>query len=210
MFPDDYHRYPEQYYNVFYLDEDPICAAQLHCDKHVVKMIGVTAQILSTVWHAREQPAERVSLDWGRPVGDTPPGELPHLNSLVLGHRVYRPAHADHPCVKWAGLYGGNYDWLYRLGVALLEEFTHRFNRVHACTPVVRALETVPPWLADTVGTWCDAPAVVSDLLQDDVVDQYRSFYKKGVLGAMVFTKRRPPAWLEGRATYLMVGENGF
>ncbi len=35
--------------NIFVLDEDPTIAAQYHCDKHVVKMVLETAQILSTV-----------------------------------------------------------------------------------------------------------------------------------------------------------------
>jgi hypothetical protein len=33
--------------NIFYLDSDPELAAQMHCDKHVVKMILETAQLLS-------------------------------------------------------------------------------------------------------------------------------------------------------------------
>ena len=34
--------------NIFILDEDPVQAAQLQCDKHVVKMIVESAQMLST------------------------------------------------------------------------------------------------------------------------------------------------------------------
>ena len=34
--------------NLFILDEDPTKAAQLQCDKHVVKMIIESAQMLST------------------------------------------------------------------------------------------------------------------------------------------------------------------
>ena len=34
--------------NIFILDEDPVVAAQLQCDKHVVKMIVECAQMLST------------------------------------------------------------------------------------------------------------------------------------------------------------------
>ena len=38
--------------NIFYLDRDPVVAAQLMCDKHVVKMILESAQILSTAHRA--------------------------------------------------------------------------------------------------------------------------------------------------------------
>ena len=34
--------------NIFYLDRDPVIAAQMMCDKHVVKMILESAQMLST------------------------------------------------------------------------------------------------------------------------------------------------------------------
>jgi len=35
--------------NIFVLDTNPITAAQMQCDKHVVKMVLETAQILSTI-----------------------------------------------------------------------------------------------------------------------------------------------------------------
>jgi len=34
--------------NIFYLDREPLSAARAHCDKHCVKMILETAQLLST------------------------------------------------------------------------------------------------------------------------------------------------------------------
>ena len=34
--------------NIFYLDKNPVVAAQMQCDKHVVKMILESAQMLST------------------------------------------------------------------------------------------------------------------------------------------------------------------
>ena len=34
--------------NIFYLHSDPALAAEMHCDKHVVKMILEYAQMLST------------------------------------------------------------------------------------------------------------------------------------------------------------------
>ena len=34
--------------NIFYLDKNPKVAAEMHCDKHVIKMVLEYAQILST------------------------------------------------------------------------------------------------------------------------------------------------------------------
>ena len=43
--------------NIFVLDEDPVVAATMSCDKHVVKMILETAQMLSTVAHSHGHEA---------------------------------------------------------------------------------------------------------------------------------------------------------
>jgi hypothetical protein len=39
--------------NIFFLDADPKQAAQMQCDKHVVKMVLETAQMLSTAARAQ-------------------------------------------------------------------------------------------------------------------------------------------------------------
>ena len=63
--------------NIFYVDKDPMIAAQMMCDKHVVKMILESAQLLST--------AHRV-LD-----GDD------YADSVGL----YKIAHKNHPSTIW-------------------------------------------------------------------------------------------------------------
>ena len=50
--------------NIFVLDEDPIKAAEYHCNKHVVKMILESAQMLSTVhWVYLEQEVKKLNPD---------------------------------------------------------------------------------------------------------------------------------------------------
>lgn len=195
----EYYRHPDQYLNVLYFDDDPEVAAKCHCDKHLGRMLIDACKILSTVWCS--QPLDEAQtfsvLDWGPPQGEAPPGEVKFLNSTLGGQRVYRPAHTNHPCVTWAALYGGNYDWLYRLGMALAAEHEYRLGRIHACVPVIRALEVMPPALRETIGTWCDAPAVVpSEFLSDAVNQSYKTYYRKEKLGLLQYTKREPPVWL--------------
>ena len=60
--------------NLFYTYEDPQAAAQMQCDKHVVKMILETAQMLSTAHRLSETP------------------QAPF---------VYKVTHANHPSSKW-------------------------------------------------------------------------------------------------------------
>ena len=37
--------------NIFFLDKDPVISAQMMCNKHVVKMILETAQMICTTHH---------------------------------------------------------------------------------------------------------------------------------------------------------------
>jgi len=71
--------------NIFYLDPDPRVCAGMHCDKHCVKMILETAQLLCT--------AHRV-LD-----GDE------SADSLGL----YKAAFKNHPCAVWVRECADNY-----------------------------------------------------------------------------------------------------
>lgn len=45
--------------NIFLLDKDPKLAAQYHCDKHVVKMVLETAQLLCSIHEQGEAPYRR-------------------------------------------------------------------------------------------------------------------------------------------------------
>jgi hypothetical protein len=107
--------------NIFVLDTDPRTCAQYHCNKHVVKMVLETAQILSTVLVAAGEDAP------------------------------YRPTHKKHPCVLWAGAAQANYAWLHRLGLELGLEYTHRYGKKHKSHTVIEELPAelsiLPPGL---------------------------------------------------------------
>ena len=94
--------------NIFYLDKDPKIATQMHCDKHVVKMILETAQMLST--------AHRV-LD-----GDE------YADSKGL----YKMTHRNHPCSIWVRSSDNNYKWMWDFYDNLLKEYTFRYDKHHA------------------------------------------------------------------------------
>ena len=192
--------------NIFYLDDDPVLAAQQHCDRHVVKMILETAQILSTVWHnAAAAGADNglVTLDWVPPDEATPPQELKWLRAELCGQRIYKPTHRNHPAVVWASMYGGNYAWLYKLGMALLDEYTYRYGRIHACLPVLRTLELLPPALLATADVYCDGYSIMDDQYKkQDVINSYRNYYLKAKEHILIYTRRTPPAWLGSAAVH--------
>ena len=85
--------------NIFVLDTDIETCAHYHCDKHVVKMILESVQILCTVLNKKGF--------------DTP----------------YKSTHQKHPCVLWAEESYDNFCWLRELTLALNDEYRFRFER---------------------------------------------------------------------------------
>lgn len=86
--------------NIFVLDSNPILCAQYHCDKHVIKMILESVQILSTVVR---------------------------LNGIDQGYRI---THQNHPAVKWVQESLTNWNWLKVLTFELNKEYRYRFDKI--------------------------------------------------------------------------------
>ncbi len=109
--------------NIFYLDKDPIRAAEMSCDKHVCKMIIESAQMLST--------AHRI-IDGIEYYGKTANGRKikrwkhPDKN---LETSLYLASHVKHPSTIWVMQSAYNYIWLYRHMMALNSQFRLRYNK---------------------------------------------------------------------------------
>ncbi len=186
--------------NVFYLDHDPAAAARAHCDRHVVKMILETAQLLSAAWHV--VAPKMVESGWFPPQGDVRPGNDPvgwHAFRLA-GQRIYAPSHLNHPCAVWARASTGNYEWLWRLGMELCAEYTHRYGKRHATEPILWTLEAMPPRLPQ--GPQTEPPTAMPEELQvvvDGYVDavlSYRNYYLEAKTQLLKWSKREPPEWV--------------
>ncbi|MGV3740129.1 MAG: hypothetical protein ACO1N3_02400 [Gammaproteobacteria bacterium] len=102
--------------NIFYLDSNITQCARFHCDKHVIKMILESAQVLCTVLWMHDIKAP------------------------------YKPTHMQHPCVLWANHSLSNWLWLKDLASALNEEYKYRFNhqKNHKSYEVIQSL-VIPP-----------------------------------------------------------------
>ncbi|MFW6173557.1 MAG: pyrimidine dimer DNA glycosylase/endonuclease V [Elusimicrobiota bacterium] len=98
--------------NIFVLDLEPEKCAVYHCDKHVVKMLLESAQMLST--------AVRMS----------------GIN------KGYKACYQNHPCTKWVRKSVDNWLWLRDLVFALNAEWKDRFDHLynHKSFEVVKKL----------------------------------------------------------------------
>ena len=100
--------------NIFILDKEVEKCAEYHCDKHVIKMILESAQMLSAVVR---------------------------LNGHDIGYKL---THKNHPCTKWARESLSNYNWLVRLTRLLNYEYRYRYDKDinHKSYDLVRTLPT--------------------------------------------------------------------
>lgn len=112
--------------NIFYLDNDPKVCAQMHNDKHCIKMILEYAQLLST--------AHRV-LDGVITQGTSLSGRKRTTYRLADNREdvIYSATHINHPSAIWVRQSIANYDWLYSLLMELCKEYTYRYGKVHKC-----------------------------------------------------------------------------
>lgn len=207
--------------NVFYLDHDPDEAAQAHCDRHVVKMIVETAQLLSSAWHVVAPTLVESDIgntDPAFPLGEFAQQRAANLTfgqSFYLGNqRIYAPTHLHHPCAEWVRESSGNYDWAWRLGMALLEEYSFRYGRTHATTSILRTLELVPPGVPEA--PLVEPPLAMADEFQvidsdgyGDALASYRRYYRDGKRHLLMYTRRAPPEWLADVAAHKPARYNG-
>jgi hypothetical protein len=115
--------------NIFILDTDPKKAAEYHCDKHVVKMILESCQMLST--------AHWIKLleNNGKNIADFKKmkilKEYLYENTDKKLQPPYKLTHHRHPCTIWTHQTKQNYEWHLSLLYHLCKEYTLRYKKTH-------------------------------------------------------------------------------
>lgn len=156
--------------NIFVLCRNPVHAAQDHCDRHVVKMIIESAQMLSFAHHA--------------------------VGSKIQNMYANSRGHMQHPCTLWVRESSANYLWLYELAMALSAEYTDRYGRVHKTErEVLRHLWRVPPGYANTFLT-PHAQCMPEHLRRADPVEAYRDLYVTKLFTHKGYRHSPTPLWL--------------
>ena len=145
--------------NIFVTDLSPIKSAQVLPDKHIVKMPLETCQMLSIV----------ASEKWGRGFG-----ELPKLDGTP--YKTDKGAFRNHPCTIWAQ---HRWSWLIRHGLALCEEYTYRYGKIHSCEKTILHAEKIFPFqylgsVADE--TWKFARAMPDQWKYDKTIDDITAY----------------------------------
>ena len=135
--------------NIFYLDKCPYKAAELQYNKHVVKMILESAQMLCTAHH--------------------------HYN--LFTDVPYKKAHYNHPSTIWGRQNKNHYRWLYNHMIGLGEEYRARYGKTHlSITKCKGALFTYPVYMPN--GPFEQPPQCMPDEYKDKCsIQAYWNYY---------------------------------
>jgi hypothetical protein len=161
--------------NIFYLDKDPVRAAEMSCDKHVCKMIIESAQMLSsahriidgTEYYGKTANGRKIKR-WLHPDGD-------------LELSLYLASHVKHPSTIWVMQSAYNYIWLYRHMMALNEQFILRYQKPFdhmTIQKLGKILKEIPKNIPlNIIGT--DPPPAMPDecKVPGDSIASYRKYY---------------------------------
>jgi hypothetical protein len=174
--------------NIFYLDTDPKICAEMHNNKHTVKMIIEYAQLMST--------AHRL-LDGEEYTDMTANGR--RIKRWRLGdereQQLMKASHINHPSAVWCRANYENYDWLYMLWKCLLKEYTYRYGKVHACARLVGVLFNSPKNI-QRGNFFPPTPAMPDDVkVPGDSLASYRNYYNKNKTHLADWKKRPAPSW---------------
>jgi hypothetical protein len=156
--------------NIFFLSANAEDAAKQHCDKHVVKMILETAQLLFTS-------------HWV-------------LNPTGLPSNAYKKTHPNHPCGIWLRESLTNYNWLCELGYWLCKEYTFRYGKIHKTQAHIEWLTANPPASLTDIGMTSIRQAMPIQYKNENPVKAYQTYYIEDKMRILKYTKRERPAFL--------------
>ena len=163
--------------NIFFLDYNTKKCAEYHCDKHVVKMILETAQLLCGVHHTTNQVSDEVP---------------------------YKLSHKNHPCAIWARESLSNYLYLCDLGLELCKEYTYRYGKRHKSQQVIEWCMINKPQIPDIDFT-TPPKAMPDEYKVIDVVESYRNYYMGAKKDFAVWKNRNIPEWFSNNEVFMEI-----
>ena len=138
--------------NIFYLHRDPKKAARYQYNKHVVKMILESAQMLCTAHHCYGNAEQKLNVP-------------------------YKQAHLNHPSTIWARKSRSTYRWLYLHMIALGDEYTKRYGKTHLTITKCAKFLNIPP-VHIQGDEWSQPPQAMPDEYKDPCsIKAYWNYY---------------------------------
>jgi len=156
--------------NIFVLDIDVIKCARYHNNRHCVKMILETTQLLNNA--------------------------LIKNNAQYAQQPIYKQTHQNHPASIWCSSSLSNFQWLTDLGLALCEEYTYRYNKIHKCQNIIKKFNISQEKLSiSDNGLTPFAKCMPDQYKVDDAVQSYRNYYISEKIHLAKWKNRSIPFW---------------
>jgi len=145
--------------NIFFLHLIPEICAKMHLDKHVIKMILESAQLLSSAHY---------------------------MTGCTKYTPKYKLTHYKHPSSIWTRESIENYKWLSNLSLELCKEYNYRYGKIHKSQcelellalyiPDLPILPFTPPLQAMPI-IYKSADFNQKDRSIDNTIEAYRAYY---------------------------------
>jgi hypothetical protein len=184
--------------NIFVLDYNPIKAAEAMDCVRVPKMVTESAQMMASALRRYDATDEQMP--------------------LTKSGKPYRGGYKHHPCTVWAGETRSNFWWLSLHAEALLDEYYHRFGKIHACHNAIYQMSGMYKMIpeGDLTPFALAMPdeyktAYVEGLVElcnplithakgNDAVEAYRRYYHSKIhsAGGVHYRHTSPPDWWMG------------
>jgi len=200
--------------NIFYVDLDPAKAAQALHNRHIIKMISESCQLLS-VWASRWTPMDRGKLSFmtdeqhAAMMAEVEAADFdPEVTDAMAEVPPDVPwtgiSHQNHPAALWLSEGLGNVRWLVEHLKAMVDEYDFRypgnkdkFERARVIVPAMRY------WLGKFVTLNHTCPKACfpdkykhEPLDRENVMQGYRDYYLSEKIAGNEWGKREPPSWV--------------
>jgi len=162
--------------NIFILDYNIEKNAQYHCDKHIVKMITESCQMISTAIRLMVKE------------------DLPDF--------IYKSTHLNHPCNKWTRESWNNLNYHLRLAKALYNEYQYRYNKPNKHQRNKKIIDYGLKHLPSVIGNeiTSEFPQSMPEQYKNkDVVIAYRNYYNAEKRHLFKWKNRARPKWIKSK-----------
>ena len=108
---------------------------------------------------------------------------------------IWKASHSNHPSGIWVRQSSDHYKWLYSLWLEMLNEYTHRYNKIHSAVRMKQVFSQLPEniphkgWLSDPT------PAMPVEYKVPNSIESYRNYYKGDKKSFAVWKNRDTPDW---------------
>lgn len=177
--------------NIFVLNENPKQAAWDMCNKHVVKMILESCQLLSTAHHVLDGVQITRTAKNGRKFTTYENSRKDFFFPPLL-----RCTMVNHPCTIWTRSSYLAYNWLWLHVKEMLRVYEVRYNKIHAYDSLVQHSLIHAP---KNIPTTSDLPPFVQAMPEqykkENAVEAYRAYYIGDKSRFAVWPHNEIPKW---------------